>query len=161
MLLTAACSAKSDKAANADSASALKAETEMTQNNAVESALKAGDNSISAADSEKSSGDDAVAKGGKVTIPYDGRPVLLDFTASWCPPCQKMKPVIEELTDTYDDAMNFVIIDVDANEELAAQYGIRAVPTYIFLDRKGKPVKRVEGAVEQEVLENEICILTQ
>lgn len=96
---------------------------------------------------------------GKVLVPHNGRPSMLDFTATWCPPCRKMKPIVEELTDTYEDMMNFVVIDIDENEDLANQYAIEVIPTYIFIDRKGNVLKRVEGAVEQEVLENQINMM--
>lgn len=90
------------------------------------------------------------------SLPRNGKPSLLDFTATWCGPCKMMKPVFEELEDTYDGSMNFVSIDIDLNPELASRYGIRAVPTFVFIDEDGTPVKVVEGAVAQETLENQI-----
>ena len=98
-------------------------------------------------------------EGGNVSIPSNGKPTLLDFSATWCGPCKMMKPVFDELADTYDDKINFVTVDVDANPGLASQYAIQAVPTFVFLDSNGKSVRRIEGAVEQSVLENQIGIM--
>lgn len=89
-------------------------------------------------------------------IPKNGRPTLLDFSATWCGPCKMMKPIFMDLEDTYDDRMNFVNIDVDDNPELSQRYNITAVPTFIFLDKDGKIVNTITGAVEQAVLENQI-----
>ncbi|MDE6717019.1 MAG: thioredoxin family protein [Muribaculaceae bacterium] len=109
---------------------------------------RAGENEVR----EAEVGDDGKVK----TLPSNGRPTLLDFTATWCPPCRMMKPVFKDLEDTYDDRMNFVTIDIDVNPALATLYNISAVPTFIFLDSSGKKVKVVEGAVGQDVLENQI-----
>lgn len=92
-------------------------------------------------------------------IPKNGRPSLLDFTATWCGPCRRMKPIFEELETTYDEEMNFVSIDIDSHPELADQYGVQAVPTFIFLDDHGREIKRIQGAVEQNELENFINML--
>ena len=67
-----------------------------------------------------------------------------------------MKPVFNDLEDTYDDRMNFVNIDIDENPELSRRYNINAVPTFIFLDKNGNVVVTMEGAMEQSVLENQI-----
>lgn len=89
-------------------------------------------------------------------IPKNGKPTLIDFSATWCPPCRAMKPVFEELSDTYEDYINFVTIDIDEYGELANDYAVSAVPTFIFLNKKGEEVDRIMGAVDQSTLENAI-----
>lgn len=86
----------------------------------------------------------------------NGLPTLIDFSATWCGPCKMMKPIFNELEQTYDDRMNFVTIDVDENPELSRQYNVTAVPTFVFLDKEGKIVNVMTGAMEQSVLENQI-----
>ena len=67
-----------------------------------------------------------------------------------------MKPVFEELSDTYEDYINFVTIDIDEYGQLANDYAVSAVPTFIFLNKKGEEVDRIMGAVDQSTLENAI-----
>lgn len=89
-------------------------------------------------------------------IPTNGKPTLIDFSATWCGPCKLMKPVVEELEATYDDKINFVYIDVDKNQELANKFEVTAVPTFVFLDKDGVRTKMFMGTVPPEDLENEI-----
>jgi thioredoxin 1 len=80
----------------------------------------------------------------EVDVLESDRPVLVDFTAAWCAPCRVMKPVLEELSEERDD-MRFVQIDVDANAETAARYGVLAMPTFILF-RDGEPALTLLGA---------------
>jgi len=72
------------------------------------------------------------------------RPVLVDFTADWCPPCRVMKPVLAELVAERDD-LSIVQLDVDAEPEVAARYGVLSMPT-LMLFRDGAPVTTLVGA---------------
>ncbi len=67
-----------------------------------------------------------------------GEPVLVDFTAAWCPPCRVMKPVLEELAAARDD-LRVVTLDVDEHPRVAARYGVLSMPTFILF-RDGQPV---------------------
>ena len=58
-------------------------------------------------------------------------PVIIDFTASWCPPCQMIKPIYEQLAQQYQGKAILVKIDVDERADLAQQFGIQAMPTFI------------------------------
>jgi thioredoxin 1 len=67
-----------------------------------------------------------------------GLPVVIDFSATWCGPCKKIAPIIEELAAEYEGKVNIFKCDVDENDELTAKFGIRNVPTVIFL--KGEEI---------------------
>lgn len=71
-------------------------------------------------------------------------PVLVDFWAKWCAPCQAIAPILEELAKEYTGKLNFAKVDVDENSSLAAKYSIAAIPTMLIF--KGtQPIKQVTG----------------
>jgi thioredoxin 1 len=82
-------------------------------------------------------------------------PVLVDFTAAWCPPCRVMKPVLAELASERDD-LRVVEVDVDADQRTAAAYGVLAMPTFILF-RDGAPVLRLVGARPKRRLGEELA----
>jgi len=73
-----------------------------------------------------------------------GQLVVIDFTATWCGPCQMIAPIFKEMSNSYDDVV-FLKVDVDENAETAANYKVSAMPTFIFIKR-GVVVERVMGA---------------
>ena len=79
-------------------------------------------------------------------------PVLIDFNADWCGPCQMMKPVIEEIASSQEGSLKVCDCNVDANADLALKYGIMSIPCFILMD-KGIFVDKLVGAVSQEELE--------
>ncbi len=73
--------------------------------------------------------------------------VFVDFHAEWCGPCKMTEPIIEELaaSDTFKDKVKFVKVDVDQNQDLAAQYSVFSIPTFITF-KNGEPVGQFAGA---------------
>jgi thioredoxin 1 len=69
------------------------------------------------------------------------QPAVVDFSAAWCGPCKSIAPVIEGLADDYAGRVTVATVDIDDNPRLAAQYGVRSVPTVMLFE--GGDVKRV------------------
>ena len=72
------------------------------------------------------------------------QPVLVDFWAEWCTPCRALGPIIESLSENYDGRVRVAKVDVDANRQVAKQFGIRSIPTVILFN-KGQIVETFVG----------------
>ena len=81
-------------------------------------------------------------------------PVLVDFTAAWCPPCRMMDPIVAALGDERDD-VKVVKVDVDDSLDVAARYGVLSMPTFMVF-RHGQPVTTLVGARPRRRLEQEL-----
>ena len=72
------------------------------------------------------------------------KPVLVDFWAEWCAPCRALTPIMESLSQDYDGRVKVAKLDVDSNQQIAMQYGIRSIPTVMLFD-KGQIVDTIVG----------------
>jgi thioredoxin len=74
-------------------------------------------------------------------------PVLVDFYAEWCGPCQMMTPILEKVNLQLKDRLRIVKIDTEKYTQLASQYEITALPTLVLF-KKGEPVDKIEGVMQ-------------
>ncbi len=77
------------------------------------------------------------------------KPVLVDFFATWCGPCQMLAPVLKQVKDQLGEQITILKIDVDKNQQLASQYQVRGVPT-MLLFKNGKQLWRQSGVLSKE-----------
>lgn len=74
-----------------------------------------------------------------------GKLVLLDFYATWCPPCKQMIPVMEKMEEKYGDRIVFKRVDVNENEELANKYNVQSIPNIVILSPENEILDNVVG----------------
>jgi thioredoxin 1 len=78
-------------------------------------------------------------------------PVLVEFVASWCPPCKMMEPVVKEIAEEYKDKVKVGKLNVDQNKRIASKYEVKGVPTFMLFV-SGKLERRLVGALSKEQL---------
>ncbi len=79
-------------------------------------------------------------------------PVLVDFYADWCGPCRMMGPAVEKLAEEYEGKAKVGKVNVDQQQELAAQFGVMSIPSFVII-KNGKVVDQALGAMPKELLE--------
>lgn len=87
-------------------------------------------------------------------------PVLVDFTADWCPPCKMLAPIVDELALKYADKLRIGTVDCDLYPELSEQFGVMGMPTLILF-QNGEPVKQIVGYQPREKLERQLVAQLQ
>ena len=88
----------------------------------------------------------------------DEQPLVVDFWATWCGPCRQIAPVVSELAEAYDGKIVVGKCDVEEADEIAAQFGIRNIPTILFI-KNGEVVDKLVGAAPKAKIEDKFKAL--
>lgn len=116
----------------------------------------------------KKSADSAVAENNKEMVAADasaplgkglvknGLPVIVDFSAEWCPPCRKLKPIFTELKGVYAGKVDFVTVNVDSMPELSQDFRVESIPALIYLNAEGEEIYRSVGFQTGEQIKSDI-----
>lgn len=84
-----------------------------------------------------------------------GKPVVIDFWAEWCGPCRMIAPIVDELATEYGDKVVIGKCDVEENDDITVKYGVRNIPTILFL-KNGELVDKQVGACSKDALKEKI-----
>jgi thioredoxin 1 len=82
-----------------------------------------------------------------------GTVTLVEFGASWCPPCRQMQPVLQAIEEKYRGRAIVRPVDIDVNGDLASRSGVQSIPTLVFYDRNGQETSRHVGVLDQKECE--------
>ena len=83
------------------------------------------------------------------------RPAIIDFYADWCGPCKMVSPILEELSVDYEGKVDIYKVDTEVEQELSAVFGIRSIPSILFIPKEGQPMMQ-PGALPKNVFEQVI-----
>jgi thioredoxin 1 len=86
-------------------------------------------------------------------------PAIIDFYADWCGPCKMVAPILEELSEEYNDQLVIYKVDTEQEMELAAAFGIRSIPSILFIPSEGRPMMQAGAlpkSVMKEIIEGEL-----
>lgn len=83
---------------------------------------------------------------------YEGQPCVVDFYATWCGPCKRLAPIMDELSETYKGKIAFYKVDVDQEKELAAAFGISSIPQVLYIPAGDKPSLQVGLYPKEEIV---------
>jgi thioredoxin 1 len=87
---------------------------------------------------------------------FEGKlPCIIDFYADWCGPCKMVAPILEELSEEYKGKLNIYKVDTEDQQELAAAFGIRSIPSMLFCPAEGQP-QMAQGALPKPSLKQAI-----
>ena len=90
-------------------------------------------------------------------------PAILKFSASWCKPCKTLNPILEELSNDYKGKLDIYEIDVENEPELSSMFGIRSVPSMLFIPKEGEPQMTLGALPKHKLVEtiNEVFFLNE
>lgn len=91
----------------------------------------------------------------KTKVEEATKPVLVDFSAEWCPPCKMLAPVVERIALEYQDKLEVFGVDTDHSPELSQRFNISGVPTLIFF-HNGQEIRKLVGFRDYDALKGEI-----
>lgn len=83
------------------------------------------------------------------------QPVLVDFWAVWCGPCKAVSPIVDSIAETYAGKLKVAKVNVDQNSATPSRYGVRGIPTLLFI-KGGNVVDQIVGFVPQETIEEKV-----
>ncbi|MBO5187391.1 MAG: thioredoxin [Prevotella sp.] len=92
------------------------------------------------------------------TLKNGEQPFVVDFWATWCGPCRMIAPIVSELADEYDGKITVGKCDVEENDDVAAEFGIRNIPTLLFF-KNGQLVDKLVGAASKEKINEKMQAL--
>lgn len=90
------------------------------------------------------------------SLAANGLPVVVDFSAEWCPPCRQLKPIFAKLKEEYAGKVDFITVNVDSLPDLSNEYGISSIPALVYLSPDGKEVYRSIGFQEASQIKTDI-----
>lgn len=84
--------------------------------------------------------------------------VVVDFTATWCPPCKQLAPVFDRVAEQYEGKVKFVKVDVDESPDVAAKYGVSSIPNLLYF-KDGQVVDQSIGYLNDSALSSKVANL--
>jgi len=85
------------------------------------------------------------------TFVFEGKTAaIVDFYADWCGPCRKVAPIMEKLSETYKGKLTIYKVNVDQEKQLAGAFGVRSIPTMLFIPKEGQPILQAGAMTEAD-----------